>query len=332
MNRIVSPLLACAIASQLAFALPACQSGGGPVVGSETHFLSICSNGDSCGEGLHCVCGACTISCSDDDECESGARCEATSTRPLSQSCAEKEVEATCEIECSRDDDCESLGGSHTCERGLCRKPAEACSDTAYASDDFVLLGDNFLANSGQVTVELEGLLRSRGVLSDEDRLRDYSSSVVSPFGGTQDLFSQYELARAEGAGRIAILDAGGPDALLDCDVDAADLCPNLENGRAGTERLLTTLAQDGFEHVVLFFYPRPDDAALADKFNLLEGEMKNVCAMSAVACHFLSLAPLFEQERDTWLTGMGLFPSEEGAVVTAGAVFNILQQTCVVR
>lgn len=50
-------------------ALPACQPGS-PQVGSQTNWLMICSSSDDCGD-LECICGACTLSCSEDDTCSS---------------------------------------------------------------------------------------------------------------------------------------------------------------------------------------------------------------------------------------------------------------------
>ena len=49
-------------------ALPACQPGS-PQVGSQTNWLRVCSSSTDCGE-LECICGACTLSCSEDDTCE----------------------------------------------------------------------------------------------------------------------------------------------------------------------------------------------------------------------------------------------------------------------
>ncbi len=315
-----------------AVAFLGCQPAGGLSAGSETHFLKLCTSDASCGDQLSCECGACTSPCTSSEQCElSGASCTATDGRPLSQSCAEPQVQVTCEVVCDESTDCTGLGEDYVCDRGLCRRPPNDCVPGRFSGEDFVLLGDNFLASSGQVTQELQELMMNVGTLSSGEMLRDYSSDVVTPFGGAEDLFSQYEQAQAEGPFRVAIFDAGGPDALLDCDTSSEELCSNLQIAVDGTQSLLSRMADDGVDHVVLFFYPRPDEEALAVKFELLASELSAVCAASPIPCIFLPLAPLFEQNRSAWLTGDGLFPTEAGSEVAAGALFDAMQAQCLV-
>jgi hypothetical protein len=316
-----------------ALSLPACHSADTPRLGSETHFLSLCTSDAHCGQDLACVCGACTSTCSQTAQCNDlalSATCELRSERPRPQTCADAEVQASCEVVCEDDMDCTELGSPSICDRGLCRQALPDCKAAEYRAEEYILLGDNFLAKSGQVAQELEQLMVSSGALSSTEHLRDYSSTIVAPFGGAEDLFSQYKLAQTDGGARVVILDAGGPDALLDCDLSAAELCPSLTNAKDGAESLLRLMQSDGVEQVILFFYPRPDEGNLADKFTRLSAELEQVCARSPVSCHFVPLAPLFEQERNTLLTEMGLFPTDEGALVTAGALFSVLREQCV--
>ena len=56
----------CALLLAMAFG---CGGEMKPVVGSETHFLTLCED-DSCPDGSACVCGVCTKTCRVDDECK----------------------------------------------------------------------------------------------------------------------------------------------------------------------------------------------------------------------------------------------------------------------
>jgi hypothetical protein len=334
MNRIIKALFLCGLAATSGLGSPACNAESSPRFGSETHFLSRCRSDDACTEGLVCLCGACTLLCDEGDDCSGGPEgltCQPRSTRPLSQSCGDTDVEATCDVRCGEDEDCAGLSGEYQCDRGLCRLRSEKCGEVNYSANDFIVLGDRFLANSGEVVFELEQLMIGAGVLSTEETLRNYSSGVVSPFGAADDLFSQYENAKADGPSKVVVLNAGGPDALLTCDVSAAELCPTLQTAKDGTSNLFTAFAEDGVQEVILFFYPRPSDEVLAAKFDLLQAELEEVCDDSTLACSFLPLKPLYEERHDTLLTGMGLFPTADGAIVAAGAIFGAMQSACIV-
>lgn len=313
----------------------ACQTNGEPQTTSETHFLTVCTTDETCGDGLTCACGVCTALCAESSICDEyspDAICTARASRPFAQACAEFDVGGTCEVPCTSEDSCASLGPEYSCDRGLCRKTQELCAASDFESSDFVLLGDLFLADSGEVTAHLEEMLAATGTLAAGENLRDYSSGLIGAFGTSDDLFSQYSSARADGPARVVILDAGGPDVLLDCDTETATLCPTLQAAADGMESLLSEMEGDNVEHVVLFYYPRPDDTTLEARFDLLEVEFVRICAAATVPCHFVPLAPFFEENRADLLTGMGLLPTETGAEVTAGQLFQALKDECVVR
>jgi hypothetical protein len=318
-----------------ASALLACQTNGEPEATSETHFLTQCSTDETCGDDLTCVCGVCTVVCSASSTCEpysAEAACTPRESRPLAQACADFDVGGTCEVPCMSNENCESVGPGYYCDRGLCRKDDESCSGNSYITSDYVLLGDLFLADSGAVKANLEDILISVGSLPTGANLRDYSSGLIGAFGTSDDLFSQYDAAKADGPARVVILNAGGADVLLDCDTDAAELCPTLQTAADGMADLLTEMAVDGVEHVVLFYYPRPDDMSLEERFDLLEVEFSRLCAASTVPCHFVPLAPYFEENRADLLTSMGLLPTEAGAEITAGRLFEALKNECIVE
>jgi hypothetical protein len=193
------------------------------------------------------------------------------------------------------------------------------------------LLGDLFLADSGLITATLEGLARDAGAIDPEESYRDYSSTLVTPFGGGDDPATQYATARGDGAAKVVILDSGGADALLVCPDPPTATCPALDNAVTATTELLDQMARDGVEDIVLFFYPDPDDAGLAAKFDVLRSLFQESCDSSATRCHFLDLRPTFT-EREGYLQDGGLLPTETGSVATAGVLWGLMQARCIAQ
>lgn len=79
----------------------------------ETHFLSSCTQ--TCGEGLSCICGVCTIAC------DSPAACTVPGSTCLESPVSCTEAKRTCDAECSNDASCAALGSGYRCVEGRCR-------------------------------------------------------------------------------------------------------------------------------------------------------------------------------------------------------------------
>lgn len=313
----------------------ACQNGSGPRIGSETHFLVRCDTDAACGEDLACVCGACTSSCSATASCEAvtrGAECISLEARPPHFTCGEISLSASCELTCASDEQCRGLDEAARCDRGFCRRPSGQCETGPYAPDDIIILGDRYLAESGLVAQRLAELSRAAGAWGADQPLRDYSSGLVSPFGGSDDLFKQYATAQADGQHRVAILNVGGPDALLACDVSTDTLCPSLQTAVDGARELLLLMNQTGTERIFLFFYPTPNDPLLASNFDRLRPLLEQECQASATPCDFLDLRPIIDPHRDVYLDETAVFPTTAGSDATAGALFGLLELHCVLR
>ncbi len=100
----------------------ACAADGGRSTGGETHFLSLCVESESCGDGLSCICGVCTAPCSNDDGCRALPEAECVAAVPA-DSCASAPARS-CDVQCLDNADCSSVSASHRCESGLCRIPS----------------------------------------------------------------------------------------------------------------------------------------------------------------------------------------------------------------
>ncbi len=129
-KRVIFTIAAFALA---AFALVACGKSESAESG-ESHFLSYCDD-DACGDGMSCVCGVCTSTCSEPSDCAglaSGAICQSARA-----SCGEDSV---CDFGCEGDQDCAALGAGYACQAGSCRK-GEPPPDSECPAECFELTG-----------------------------------------------------------------------------------------------------------------------------------------------------------------------------------------------
>jgi len=308
----------------------------GPTTGSETHFLSWCSRDGSCEDGLACVCGVCTEGCGEASECAAygvRAECRDLADKPADQACSDAPVAAACEAACGDDADCTTFGEDLRCDRGFCRRLASDCVQGDVDASGVVVLGDSFFGASHEITAELERLARARGALDAGDSYRDYSSSLISPFGGGADLTSQYTTASEEGAVRIAIMNIGGPEVLLSACPEPPDAtCPGLQSAVAGAEALLQRMADDGVEAVLDVSHPDPADETFRAQLSVLRPLLRDVCEASPVRCYSLDLAPTFEGRTDEYLLSDGLNPTTQGANVAAAVIWSAMQRRCLAQ
>jgi hypothetical protein len=304
--------------------------------GGETHFLARCTPGStSCGSGLSCLCGVCTLPCDARAACQSlsDAACVASSSQGA---CADAEATGHCDVACISDDDCAVLSSSHRCEGGVCRAGAATtpvCVHGDVAANQVLLIGDSFFATTHQITAYLEDLARGAAVLPPGERYRDNSRLTENALAlaGT-GIASQYEAAIAESAVQAVIMNGGGADVLLgSCDTADAT-CPVLADAAAAARALLAKMAADGVLHVLYVSYPDPVDAGLRAKMDALRPLLQDVCDGSAVTCHWLDLRPTFAGNYAELILADGINPTAAGSQVTARAIWDVMQQYCVAQ
>lgn len=105
-----------ALALVAALGLCACSEPA-PQVGGNTNWLRACDEDAQCGEGIACVCGRCSLACSDRSACSAypGSTCAEELASELQ--CGESGAPGLCLLGCDADADCPS---DLTCVQGAC--------------------------------------------------------------------------------------------------------------------------------------------------------------------------------------------------------------------
>jgi len=87
--------------------------------GSNTNWLSICTDDDDCSNGYSCLCGVCTSPCElEADDCQAtGAQCTALAAVGCQP---HDDHETACLPSCAKDADCDSFGDNLACEANVC--------------------------------------------------------------------------------------------------------------------------------------------------------------------------------------------------------------------
>lgn len=306
--------------------------------GSETHFLQSCEA--TCGDGMQCICGVCTRSCTEQSDCANWAgvaSCAPLGPRVAELRCPASELSAICDAACLTDVDCSKLAADHVCDYGYCRElrhqapPSAACLPPKLASTDVLILGD-VLIELSIFAQQLEQAAVLTGNLASGQHYRNEAAGLSSLLAtGPQSIDSEYTSALADGPARVIIMDGGATDVLNDqCAGILSPDCPAARAAVAGAEALFQRFADDGVEHVVYFFYGDPvGNPTLKDGLDLLRPLLRNACGRSRVPCHWLDLRPTFERHPE-YVGVQGLVFTDAGASAAASATFAFMQEQCV--
>lgn len=343
-----------------------CHESSSENVEGETHFLRACeATKSSCGSSLSCVCGVCTVSCSEQNVCSGlaeSARCITSSERAPGGACVDTSTAAVCDLPCTRDEQCHSLSTRHQCANGYCRRAsgvggvggesgtggagnaagaaganagAPSCPDGLITGNEVVVLGDAMVAQSHQIPTYLTQMAREANVLLATESFRDYSTTSENSLALIDTyLAKQFDQARAEASTKVVVLCGGGADVLAGFCPEPVDAsCQILVDAASAAERLLAQMAQAEVKDVIWFFYPdHPSDAALRAEMDLLRPMLQNHCANASIPCHFIDLRPVFEGHYDEYLRSDGMTPTDAGAQATATAIWEVLKQQCLAR
>jgi hypothetical protein len=328
-RRLLGPLLWGA-----ALLTSSCDSAREGPTGGETHFLKPCDpEADACGGDLACVCGVCTLTCTETAAC---AGLPAASCAPprVADAC-EVPTSGYCDVTCTADADCAALPAAPRCTGGVCRSSSgpEPCAASEVTGNEVVIVGDSFFAAGHDITAFLEDMARKSSALSAGERYRDHSSLLGNTLAllgsGIED---QYAAAAAESPVSVVIMNGGGADVLLGSCDDLAPDCPLLVEAAAAASSLFERMASDGVQHVVYAFYPDPSDATLRAELDTLRPLLASACESSPTACHWVDLRTTFADQEALYLDVEGTTPTPEGAQAAAAAIGAVLQRQCIAQ
>jgi hypothetical protein len=316
--------------------------------GGETHFLMRCDPQDpsGCGSDLSCVCGVCTLDCSERSECTSFPVAECVQAN---LSACGATPAAHCDVPCAGDVDCRVLSPAHHCLDGACRaaEPSrstgaggaagasspDTCQPQQVPANQVLVLGDSFFASSHQITAYLEDLARSSGALPAGERYRDNSRLTNNGLAlGGSGILDQYRSGADDAPVEVVIMNGGGADVLLgSCDTADAS-CPIIAAAATALGELFTQMADDGVGHVVYAFYPNPLDSAVHARMDALRPLAEAACAASPVACEWLDLRDAFNGQYGDYIQADGLNPTAAGSQAAAAAIWRRMQERCIAQ
>jgi hypothetical protein len=97
--------------------LMSCAKSSSPSASRETNWLTLCDSDEQCRDSS-CVCGLCTLQCSESPQCGSGARCQTSDSTLVRSACTpEQGVSGLCSPVCARDQDCPA---TQSCVQDAC--------------------------------------------------------------------------------------------------------------------------------------------------------------------------------------------------------------------
>jgi hypothetical protein len=192
------------------------------------------------------------------------------------------------------------------------------------------VLGDSLIELTS-FTARLEQHATEAGALADGQHFRQKASALLSRMAeGALSIKENYLAAKQDGAARVVVMDGGETDMFEPlCTTEPAYECPTVQAAARGAQDLLRTLAADGVEQVVYFFYPDPiGNPDMKTRLDVLRPLIENACGQSPVACHWVDLREPFLGQAD-YLGADGLMFTEAGAATAAAAVWQTLQARC---
>ncbi len=309
-----------------------CNTAREEPTGGETHFLKPCeADADDCGSELACVCGVCTLACSETATC---ARLPTAScAAPRATDACQLPTSGYCDVTCTTDADCAEIPAAPRCVAGVCRSMGPMICPAIEDGNAVLIVGDSFFAASHSITAFLEDPARQSGALSAGERYRDHSNLLGNTLAllgrGIED---QYTSAASEIPVSLVIMNGGGADVLVgSCQVLTSD-CPLLVEAAAAASALFERMANDGVRQVVYAFYPDPSDADLRAELDTLRPLLASACEDSPVPCQWVDLRSTFASHEALYLDAEGTTPTPEGAQASAAAIWAALEQQCTAR
>jgi hypothetical protein len=220
-----------------------------------------------------------------------------------------------------------SVGGATGTEGGVTTGTggnSGECVVGQTSGDEVVMIGESFIAATHQITQQVETRAQAAGSLDSGERYID--NSVSGTTLANNQIPSQYtDAVQESGFIRYVLMDGGGNDCLIN------------NNGAAAltaAEGLFQTMAENGTEKVVYFFYPDPiggNFASLKACLDELRPQMKAICdGLTQPKCYWLDLREIWDGHPE--YTSDGIHPTTEGSIATGDAIWEVMVEHCVAQ
>jgi hypothetical protein len=202
-----------------------------------------------------------------------------------------------------------------------------SCSKGQTKGNQVAVIGESFIAATHGITQEIEKQAKANGSLGASEHYVDNSVSGTLLSGSDANAIpNQYKKAAQGGMIKYVLMDGGGNDCLQANNGDAA---------LSAAQALFPTMAKDGVEKVVYFFYPDPlgsfASGTLKTCLDALRPKMKALCdGLTAPKCYWMDLRTVWNGHSE--FTQDGIHPTSPGSVATGGAIWDVMKANCVAQ
>ena len=217
----------------------------------------------------------------------------------------------------------------------------QACTKGSTDGSDVAMIGDSYLALSGDITKVLQGLARDAGSLPPTAKYRTYYVSGTQLEGGfSPNIPQQFKNALAQGPIKTVIMTGGANDVLIgdpscgNAPAPNGASCKNtIDTAAKAAADMLQEMAAAGVQDVIYLFYPHlpPGREGLNTSLDYGYTVTRPLCENATVRCHFID-------QREAYAGHMEYFqwdnthPTLAGSTVSAGLIWNVMKTECIAQ
>lgn len=223
----------------------------------------------------------------------------------------------------------------------------DACDTDTTAASEVVMIGDSYLALSGDVKKVLTQYALEGGALDEGESYRNYYvSGTMLGGGGTNSIPMQYEKAKAADPSiKLLIMTGGGNDVLIgnrSClqtsPPENTSCLDTIQASLDAAQLLFEEAAADGVTDIVYFFYPHlPEGGVLTGPAVNTTTDyayplVKEGCdAFEGLRCHFIDTRAAFEGHAD-YIGPDGIHPTLAGSTAIADLIWDVMVEGCLAQ
>jgi hypothetical protein len=202
-----------------------------------------------------------------------------------------------------------------------------ACTKGQTKGNQVAVIGESFIAATHGITQQIEKQAKANGSLAQNEKYVDNSVSGTLLSGNDPNAIpNQYKKAAQGAMIKYVLMDGGGNDCLQANNGDAA---------LTAAQALFPTMAKDGVEKVVYFFYPDPlgsfASGTLKTCLDALRPKMKALCdGLTAPKCYWMDLRTVWNGHNE--YTSDGIHPTSAGSIATGDAIWEVMKTNCVAQ